>query len=82
MLHNLFSVNFLSRPNSVQHPAIFFLELLILGMTYTLSGLETLRDGNSFYFLVLNYHISARDFHEKMPATAEIRLRPQRGAAL
>ena len=39
-------------------PAIFFLEFLILGMTYTLSWLETLRDGNPFYFLVLNYHIS------------------------
>ena len=35
MLHNLSSVNFLSHPNSIQHPAIFFLEFLILGMMYT-----------------------------------------------
>ena len=31
-------------------PAIFFLEFLILGMTYTLSWLETLRDGSPSIF--------------------------------
>ena len=31
-------------------PAIFFLEFLILGMKYTLSWLETLRDGNPSIF--------------------------------
>ena len=35
MLHNLSSMNFLSHLNSIQHPAIFFLEFLILGMMYT-----------------------------------------------
>ena len=56
MLHNLSPVNFLSHLNSIQHPAIFFLEFLILGMMC--SWMEMLCDGNPFYFLILNYHIS------------------------
>ena len=36
-------------------PAIFFLEFLILGTMYPqLAGNFTLRDGNPFYFLILN----------------------------
>ena len=59
MLHNLFSSSTSSLARiAFNIPAIFFVEFLILGMTYTLSWLETLRDGNPFYFLVLNYHIS------------------------
>ena len=57
MLHNVFSVNFLSRPNSIQYPG-HFLFRVFNSRQYTLSWLETLRDGNPFYFPVLNYHIS------------------------
>ena len=50
MLHNLFSVNFLSPPNSIQHSiSIFFLEFLILGIMYTqLAGDVTRRESLLF----------------------------------
>ena len=63
MLHNLSSMNFLSHLNSIQHPAIFFLEFLILGMMYTqLAGDVTWRESlpSPIYFLILISRLAIR----------------------
>ena len=56
MLLNLFSVNFLSRPNIIQHHGHFLLEFLILGMMYTqLAGDVTWRESLLFSHTKLSH---------------------------
>ena len=58
MLHNLFSVNSLSRPNSIQHSVHFLFRVFNSRHDVYTQLAENVTWWEPLYFFILNYHIS------------------------